>query len=53
MKYDSAFIINAMSDDDDDPDHEEGQPRHYMSVRPSYRSDIVSVSIKTSNIRTY
>lgn len=41
-KYDSAFIINAMSDDDDDPDHVEGQPKHYQCLRPSHRSDLVS-----------
>ena len=42
-KYDSAYIINDMSDDDDDdPDHKEGQEKCYLCIRPSYLSDIVS-----------
>jgi hypothetical protein len=41
-KYDTAFTINAMSDDDDDPELIAGEAKRYLSIRPSYRSDQVS-----------
>ena len=41
-KYNAAFTINAMSDDDDDPELIAGEAKRYLSIRPSYRSDQVS-----------
>jgi hypothetical protein len=41
-KYDTAFTINAMSDDDDDPELIAGEAKRYLLIRPSYRSDQVS-----------
>ncbi|KAF8119205.1 hypothetical protein EV363DRAFT_1298025 [Boletus edulis] len=36
-KYDTAFILNAMSDDEDDPNHITGQPRAYVTKEPEWR----------------
>jgi hypothetical protein len=41
-KYDAAFTINAMSDNDDDPELIASEVKRYLSIRPSYRSDQVS-----------
>ena len=35
-KYAMAFTIAAMSDDDDDPDPVEGEPKRYASHAPDY-----------------
>ncbi|KAL6307605.1 hypothetical protein BKA93DRAFT_823337 [Sparassis latifolia] len=43
-KFDSAFITNAMSDDEDDPDAIPGEGmKKWISRVPNYRSDIVRV----------
>ncbi|KAI0631155.1 hypothetical protein C8Q77DRAFT_1131666 [Trametes polyzona] len=39
-KYDAAFTINAMSDDEDDPALVVGEAQRYCSRRPWYRSNI-------------
>ncbi|GBE85855.1 hypothetical protein SCP_0803770 [Sparassis crispa] len=40
-KYDSAFMINAMSDDEDDPTWSHGEVKRYISRAPGYRSETV------------
>ncbi|KAJ7120570.1 hypothetical protein C8R43DRAFT_900610, partial [Mycena crocata] len=41
-KYDSAFILNAMSDYEDDPDQDPEKPITYIRRIPDYRSQLVS-----------
>ena len=41
-KYDATFMINAISDDDDDSKLIAGEAKKYLSIRLSYRSDEVS-----------
>ena len=41
-KYDSAFTLTAMSDDEDDPDPEQGKAKRFISHAPDYRSNEVS-----------
>ncbi|EGN95380.1 hypothetical protein SERLA73DRAFT_16144, partial [Serpula lacrymans var. lacrymans S7.3] len=42
-KYDVAFIINAMSDDEDDPDWRptSAEIKNYISHAPDYRSPLL------------
>ncbi|KAI5987919.1 hypothetical protein F5J12DRAFT_728322, partial [Pisolithus orientalis] len=35
-KYDTAFILNVMSDDDDDPNHVPGESLAYMAMEPEW-----------------
>ncbi|KAG2353481.1 hypothetical protein BDR07DRAFT_1496188 [Suillus spraguei] len=37
-KYDSAFILNAMSDDEDDPEQRPGEARTFLTMEPEWRS---------------
>ncbi|KAG1812590.1 uncharacterized protein BJ212DRAFT_1483196 [Suillus subaureus] len=37
-KYDSAFILNAMSDDEDDPEQHPGEARTFLTMEPEWRS---------------
>ncbi|KAF9002712.1 hypothetical protein BDQ17DRAFT_1356705 [Cyathus striatus] len=39
-KYDSAFILNAMSDYEDDPQQDDKKPTVYLRCPPDYRSDL-------------
>ncbi|KAG6897032.1 hypothetical protein C0993_007816 [Termitomyces sp. T159_Od127] len=41
-KYDSAFILNVMSNYEDDPDRHPDEPTQYIRRRPDYRSETVS-----------
>ena len=44
-KFDSAFIINAMSDYEDDPEQDPNLPKVWLRRVPDYRSDTVSKNI--------
>lgn len=48
-KYDGAFILNAMSDYEDDPERLQGEVNVYIARSPDYRSDIVSSLIFSSS----
>ncbi|KAG1813653.1 uncharacterized protein BJ212DRAFT_1482552 [Suillus subaureus] len=37
-KYDSAFILNVMSDDEDDPEQHPGEARTFLTMEPEWRS---------------
>ncbi|KAJ8580306.1 hypothetical protein M405DRAFT_890622 [Rhizopogon salebrosus TDB-379] len=37
-KYDSAFILNAMSDDEDDLEQRPGEARTFLTMEPEWRS---------------
>ncbi|KAL7283632.1 hypothetical protein ACG7TL_003068 [Trametes sanguinea] len=39
-KYDSAFIANAMSEEEDDPTVQAGEGKRYISRAPDYRSEV-------------
>ena len=41
-KYDSAFILNAMSDDEDDLEQRPGEARTFLTMEPEWRSLEVS-----------
>ncbi|TFK48360.1 hypothetical protein OE88DRAFT_1810278 [Heliocybe sulcata] len=45
-KYNSAFTINAMSDDEDDPERIPSDPIQYISRIPSYRSELVGIQVQ-------
>ncbi|KAI0364457.1 hypothetical protein BV20DRAFT_1005687 [Pilatotrama ljubarskyi] len=38
-KYDAAFIANAMSEEEDDPEVQGGEGKRYISHAPDYRSE--------------
>lgn len=42
-KYNTAFTLTAMSDNDDDPEPEDGRAKRYINHATDYRSDEVSI----------
>lgn len=42
-KYDSAFTLNAMSDDEDECDPDDDKAKQFISYAPDYRSVEVSL----------
>ena len=42
-KFDSAFISNAMSDDEDNPDGDPVSEKLFVSRAPDYRSEQASI----------
>ena len=44
-KYDAAFALTALLDDENHPDNMPGQPRKFLSRAPAWRSDDVSVEL--------